>query len=221
MARFVLVHGAASDGWYWHLVVPELEAAGHVVVAVDMPAFDDEAGFADYVAVIAEACAGPGADDGLAIVAQSLGGFPASAACAEVDADLLGLVCAMIPAPGETFGDWWANTGFVEPENDDPEWMFVHDLPPELAQAAFEHSGNQSGRIFEDPWPLDRWPDVRTRFVLGLQDRFFPPDFQRRVVAERLPAGVPVDEIDTGHLPALARPAELAQLLLAWWGDGR
>ena len=29
MATFVLIHGAGSDGWYWHLVVPELEARGH------------------------------------------------------------------------------------------------------------------------------------------------------------------------------------------------
>ena len=36
------------------------------------------------------------------------------------------------------------------------------------------------------PWPLDAWPDVPTKFVLCTEDRFFPPHFLRRLVAERL-----------------------------------
>ena len=27
MATYVLIHGAGSDSWYWHLVVPELHGA--------------------------------------------------------------------------------------------------------------------------------------------------------------------------------------------------
>ncbi len=38
MATFVLIPGAGGDAWYWHLVVPELEAQGHHVVAVASPA---------------------------------------------------------------------------------------------------------------------------------------------------------------------------------------
>src|SRR5919106_860592 len=29
MTTYVLIHGAASDSWYWHLVVPQLRARGH------------------------------------------------------------------------------------------------------------------------------------------------------------------------------------------------
>ncbi|MGH8775115.1 MAG: hypothetical protein ACRDWI_08080 [Jiangellaceae bacterium] len=43
-----------------------------------------------------------------------------------------------------------------------------------------------------------------TRFVLCTEDRFFPPDFLRRVVAERL--NVSPDEIASGHCVALSRP---------------
>jgi hypothetical protein len=39
-------------------------------------------------------------------------------------------------------------------------------------------------------------------------DRLFPLDFMRRLARERL--GVEVDVIDSGHLPALSRPRELA-----------
>ncbi len=47
-----------------------------------------------------------------------------------------------------------------------------------------------------------------TRFVLCAGDRFFPPEFMRRVVAGRL--GIVPDEIAAGHAVALSRPRELA-----------
>ena len=62
------------------------------------------------------------------------------------------------------------------------------------------------------PWPLDVWPNVPTKFVLCTEDRFFSPDFFRRLVAERLNIVVP-DEIASGHCVALSRPKELADIL--------
>jgi len=47
--------------------------------------------------------------------------------------------------------------------------------------------------------------------VLCTQDRFFPADFLRRVVAERL--DIVPDEIAAGHCVALSRPKELAAML--------
>ncbi len=70
---------------------------------------------------------------------------------------------------------------------------------------------------FAKPWPLQKWPDVPTRFLQGRDDRFFPLEFQRRVVRERL--GIPVDEIPGGHLVALSRPHELASALEAYLQD--
>jgi pimeloyl-ACP methyl ester carboxylesterase len=61
------------------------------------------------------------------------------------------------------------------------------------------------------PWLLDAWPAVPTRFVLCTEDRFFPPEFMRRVVAERL--AITPDEIRAGHCVALSRPKELATML--------
>src|SRR6188768_61949 len=52
---FVLVPGAGGDGWYWHLVVPLLEAAGHQTIAVDLPAGDPDAGLDAYADVIVAA----------------------------------------------------------------------------------------------------------------------------------------------------------------------
>jgi hypothetical protein len=38
MATFVLVPGAGGQAWYWHRLVPELEARGHRAIAVELPA---------------------------------------------------------------------------------------------------------------------------------------------------------------------------------------
>ena len=54
-------------------------------------------------------------------------------------------------------------------------------------------------------------PTSPPRCSAGRDDRFFPPDFQRRLAAERL--GCAVDEIPGGHLVALSRPVELADYL--------
>ena len=53
-----------------------------------------------------------------------------------------------------------------------------------------------------------------TRVLIGRDDRFFPVDFQRRVVRARL--GLGIDEIPGGHLVALSNPVELATRLDAY-----
>lgn len=207
MSTYVLIPGAGSDSWYWHLVVPRLEAMGHDVVAVDLPQTDETADFTRYAEVVVEAV---GDRRDLIVVGQSLGGFTAPLVCARLPVDLLVLVAAMVPRPGESAGEWWANTGHTFPEPFDAAEVFTHDVSPELAAEAFEHTSEPADRPFADPWPLAAWPDVPTRFLLCRDDRFFPAEFQRRVVQERL--GFAPDEMGGGHLPALARPDEL----VAW-----
>ncbi|GII65531.1 alpha/beta hydrolase [Sphaerisporangium krabiense] len=230
MATYVLVHGAASDSWYWHLVAPELRARGHDVVAPDLPCGDDAAGFPEYadtvVAAIGDRVAS-GAD--LILVAQSLAGFTAPLVCERVPVRLLVMLAAMVPAPGESAGDWWGNTGqpqaareLAEREGRSVESgeavTFLHDVPPAVAGELLSRpSPGQSGTPFAAPWPLDAWPRVPTRFLLCRDDRLFPAPFMRRVVRERL--GIVPDEMDGGHLPALARPKELTERLEAYRED--
>jgi pimeloyl-ACP methyl ester carboxylesterase len=211
MATYVLIHGAGADSWYWHLVIPRLRSLGHDVVAVDLPCDDDAAGLEDYADTVVEAVGDQG---DVILVAQSLAGFTAPLVCDRLPVALLILVAAMVPRPGESAGDWWANTGHEFPDPFDPEVVFTHDLPPELAAASRLHLREQSGTPFEKPWPRDEWPEVPTRFLLCRDDRFFPADFQRRVVRERL--GIVPDEMGGGHLPALARPGELVERLEAY-----
>jgi pimeloyl-ACP methyl ester carboxylesterase len=217
---FVLIPGAGGQAWYWHRLVAELERRGHDTVAVDLPADDDSAGLAAYADTVVRAV---GDRAPVVLVAQSMGGLTAPLVCARVPAELLVLVNAMVPLPGETGGDWWSATGQAAAMaehaarhgwTDDPEDLtaaFFHDVPAEVAAAAQSQPFAQSERPFADPWPLRSWPDVPTRVVAGRDDRFFPADFQRKVAAERL--GLEVDEVPGGHLVALSRPLELADRL--------
>jgi pimeloyl-ACP methyl ester carboxylesterase len=224
-ATYVLVPGAGGQAVTWHRLVPELRRRGHDALAVELPAADDSAGLAAYADAVVEAAAGRGP---VVLVAMSMAGFSAPLACDRLPVELLVLLNAMVPRPGETAGDWWADTGQARARAEfaasqgrtpsdplDVQEEFFHDLPPEavaLLMAAGEPV--QSDTPFGEPWPLDRWPDVPTRFLQGRDDRLFPLAFQRGVVRDRL--GIEVDEMPGGHLLALSRPAELADRLEAY-----
>jgi pimeloyl-ACP methyl ester carboxylesterase len=215
----VLLPGAGGDSWYWHLVVPRLRAQGHEVLTPDLPAGDDAAGLEQYARAAVDAI---GERDGLIVVAQSMAAFIAPMLCDRVDARLLILVAPMIPAPGESPGGWWSASGQTaaqraqdEADGRDPDagfdvvTTFMHDVPPDVVAEAFARGEPRQSRTpFAEPWPLAAWPDVPTTVIAARHDRLFPLGFMRRLARERL--GVEPDVIDSGHLPALSRPAELA-----------
>jgi len=225
VATYVLIPGAGSDSWYWHRVTPELEARGHDVVAVDLPCGDDTAGLAEYTDVVVDAI---GDRRDLVLVAQSMGGFTAPLVCERVPVRLLVLVAAMVPAPGESGGEWWINTGHDaarrdaaaasdgqwSANDDDPATTFLNGVPDAVAAAIPDHMSEQSSAPFATAWPLDAWPDVPTRFLACRDDRFFPLPFLQRVVRDRL--GIEPDVMPGGHLPALAEPIELVERLEAY-----
>jgi pimeloyl-ACP methyl ester carboxylesterase len=219
MTTFVLIPGAGGDTWFWHRLMAELEGRGHRALPVELPAGDDSAGLHAYADTVVSAV---GDLSPVVLVAQSMGGLTAPLVCGRVPVELLVLLNAMVPLPGETGGEWWTVTGQGEaadayreqvglPDDLDEDGTFFHDVPADVVAEAETQEFVQSGRPFEDPWPLDRWPDVPTRVVAGRDDRLFPLDFQRKIAAERL--GVDVDEVPGGHCAALSRPVELTDRL--------
>jgi hypothetical protein len=212
MATFALIHGGGDVGWYWHLVEQELRRRGHESVAPDLPCDDDSAGLPEYADTMVEAIGDRG---DVVVVAQSFGGFTAPLVADRIAVHALVLVAGMIPAPGERPDDWVANTGFDqvmrEHEQDD---LFYHDVPRALAGQARRKTRAQSATPGHSAWPLAAWPDVPTKFVLCTEDRFFPPEFMHRLVADRL--GITSDEIASGHCAALSRPKELADMLAGY-----
>jgi hypothetical protein len=224
MTTFALIHGAGDVGWYWHLVEAELRARGHETVAPDLPADDESKTLDDYADTVVEAV---GDRNAVVVVAQSFGGFTAPLVADRLPTNALVLVAGMVPSPGEAPNDWWENTGYGRSVaeqaardggltgNADPYVSFYHDVPRKLAEEAMSRErAHPSEAAMEAPWPLDAWPEVPTKFVLCSEDRFFPAEFFRRLVPERL--GVTPDEIAAGHCVALSRPKELADMLMTY-----
>jgi hypothetical protein len=220
MTTFALIPGAGGLAWYWHRVVPLLAAAGHEAIPVDLPADDKSAGLAEYADIVAGAV---GDRDDVVLVALSLGGFTAPLVSERRPVSGLVFVNAMIPAPGETAGEWWANTGQPEARAEaaaaggygaefDEEIYFLHDVPPDVLADGEGRQRPEAGAAFESPCDFGSWPAVPIRVAVGAEDRFFPAAFQQRVAMDRL--GVTADLLPGGHLIALAQPAALADYLV-------
>lgn len=196
-STYVLIPGAGGDPRYWQWVVPFLTDAGNAAIAVDLPADDDAADLATYADCVCEAAAdvrGP-----MILVAQSMGGFTAPLVAQRRRTDLIVLLNAMEYL--QRIGLGRSDFDFVED--------FFHDVPDDVKHVVRSSpEPRQSDTPFVEPWPLDNWPSVPTRFLQGADDRLFPLDFQRRVVRERL--GIDVDVMPGGHLLAFSRARDLA-----------
>ena len=237
MTTFALVPGAGTDTWYWGPLIRELTGRGHRAVAADLPCDDDGATLEDYADAVVEAvtcCGDPaggggpdggGAPDDLVVVAHSFGGFTAPLVCDRLPVRELVLVSAMVPAPAESGSAWWAATGHSQAalaaqdakdgrDPDDVVALFYHDVAEETVAEALRHEREQSATAFEQPWPRDRWPDVRTRYLLCRDDKLFPSAFVRTMLARRLRGVVP-EAVPGAHHPMLSHPARLAGALLA------
>jgi pimeloyl-ACP methyl ester carboxylesterase len=222
VTTFVLIPGAGGAGWYWHLLVAELERRGHEAIAVDIREDDASLGLPEYAEIV-EAAIGDRRE--VVLVAQSMGAFTAPVVAQHVPLRMLVLLNAMIPMPGETPGAWWDATGQPEArkKNDeaagrdggfDEQTHFLHDVAPEVAAAGADEQRGPSDTPFGQPCEFDTWPDVPIKVLVGRDDRFFPADFQRRVAQDRL--GIECDEIAGGHLVALSNPSGLADRLVAY-----
>ena len=222
MALFVLVPGAGGMAWYWHRVLPLLDAAGHQAIAVDLPADDRDAGLAAYADIGVRAIAQR--SDAI-LVAQSLAGFTAPLVCARAAVRMLVFVNAMIPKPGETAGEWWSATGATEAREKaaarlgyakefDMATYFLHDVPHSVLRTGPDQLREEADTIFAEPCPFEHWPDVPIHVLAGSDDRFFPIEFQRRVARERL--GKEVQQVPGGHLVALSNAEGLTTRFLAY-----
>jgi pimeloyl-ACP methyl ester carboxylesterase len=206
--------------------IEALRALGHDGIAPPLPLDDASATPSDHADAILAALPDPPPDP-LVVVGQSLGAYSATIAAARLRPARLILLAPMIPAPGESAGNWWEGTGHLEaiaplverlgpPSAWDDAAMaevFYHDVDEATLAASAEYEGVPSDGLFEEPLPLAAWPDVPTTVLIPRADRLFPLEFQRRVARERL--GIEIEEMEGGHLPFLSRPGELAERLVA------
>lgn len=238
MATFILIHGSWHGGWCFDHVSERLTAAGHHVIAPDLPGMGgDEAelravtlqGWADFVAGLCrDAPQRP-----VILAGHSRGGLVVSqAAEAAPDAiDALVYICAMMLPDGMSRAQFKTLEGpnpafdaIISPVFDgagtvvDPERggaVFAQLSPPEdVARAAVrlvaEPHGPRSTPLHLSPASFGAVPRY---YVECREDRTIPIASQRRMQA--LVPGAITTSLDADHSPFFSRPDELAAALLA------
>ncbi|MBV8982328.1 MAG: alpha/beta hydrolase [Acidimicrobiia bacterium] len=230
MTTFVLVHGAWHGSWCWERLVPELEARGHRALTVDLPIADPTAGVDEYVQAVAAVLADAG--DDAVLVAHSLSGLIAPVVADRHALARVIYLGAMLPVPGDAvlerlgpegvlatdfmpsleIGDDGTSTFPVALAGD----VFYSDCTPEDREWAAAQLGHQSFTVTLEPCPLTTMPSVASDYIVLSDDATLSPEWCRKVARERL--GVEPHELAGGHSPFVAKPAELADLLVALSG---
>jgi pimeloyl-ACP methyl ester carboxylesterase len=229
MATFALVHGAWHGAWSWERLSPELEVAGHSVVAVDLPCDDPQSTFSDYADMVVASL--EDADDDVVVVGHSLAGQTIPMVAARRPVQRLVYLCALIALPGRSFFEqlggadpvimlpnYEAGLGELDKEGRrrwvdfGVAWSEMYgDCDEETARAAFDRLRPQATAPYRVPCPLGAMPAVETVYVAGSEDRIVNPDWSRRAAPERL--GVEPVELAGSHSPMIARAREVAELL--------
>lgn len=217
MTTFALVHGAWGSGWHWASIPERLRAAGHEVVAPDLPCDDPDATFDDYAQVVLDAL---GEAEDVVVAGFSLGGLTAARVAVARPVRSLVYVAALIPEPGSTlmeqFRDPLMHTEYlegIELLERGSRWVDVDvyhrvgydDLTTrEVVSERFERLRPQMNTPYLLPFDADLPP---ASYVMCTRDRLINNDHWRGAVEV-------TDELDCGHTPIVSRPDELTEILL-------
>jgi pimeloyl-ACP methyl ester carboxylesterase len=239
MASFVMIHGAWHGGWAFEPLRARIEAAGHSLVAPDLPGMggDDEAlakiTLDDWAAFAVAHCRAARGSGPVILCGHSRGGIVLSQAAERDPAamDMLVYICAMLIPSGVSRAafqsDQLPNPDFraiIRPtpggrgtliDTEHAAEMFAQLSPADLVADAL-------GRLAAEPdlpraTPLNltpgRFGSVARCYVECLHDRTIPIQDQRRMQALQ-----PCDKVialDADHSPFLSAPDALADALLS------
>jgi pimeloyl-ACP methyl ester carboxylesterase len=229
MAFFLLVHGSMHGGWCWQQLVPELRARGHRTAAPDLPCEEAAAGLAEYAAAAEEAIPEDVDAQELVLVGHSLGSRTIPVlADRHPGARLVFLCSAPTPLDAVDPSDF---AGMVTPEYAQARFevrpdgaqrvdrevartLFYHDCDPGVAEWAAQQLRWQGGKPLAEPSPIRRWPTGPMHMIVGAEDRVARCEWLLAQAASWPGLETPV-VLEGGHSPMLARPAALADALVA------
>jgi pimeloyl-ACP methyl ester carboxylesterase len=240
VVSYVLVHGGTTTGRYWDLVLPLLDGpalAPHMPGRLDRPG-DLATLTVDEAAASMVADVDTAGFDDVVLVAHSSGGLEVPAMVAGLGGDRVRAIvlnaAGVPPEGGNGFDTMQARhrelslaalegaaregTGTTlrapKPDAERLRTSSGEDLDDE--QHAFvadpRRSVEDSFNLYTTPVRWSQAAGIPVTYVVNLRDRAVPPDLQREM-AGRLPDPPTIVELDSGHLPAVTHPAELAQII--------
>jgi pimeloyl-ACP methyl ester carboxylesterase len=232
MASFVLIPGAMHGRWTWDRVVPLLEAAGHAVIAPDLPGMGTNmaipvedvtlADWGDFVAgLVREAHDRTGAP--VVLAGHSRGGLVIGEAAERVPGLLAGLiyVTALIVPPGQCLADVSGHRPDPAAPPLDPAQLaalaraqFYSGCTPGDADWAIARLHREPMQVMHTPATVthERWGRVPRAFIECSEDRVLTLEKQRA-----MQAAAPCDPVLTlaaDHSPFLCAPGPLAGAML-------
>ncbi|WP_267643912.1 alpha/beta fold hydrolase [Haloarchaeobius amylolyticus] len=222
---FVLVHGAGFDVWIWENVAPLIEAP---TLSASFPARKADQSARDSLRLVGYTGAILEQVDEwdvrrVVLVGHSVGGTVCVELADCLSERVVGLVgvCAGIPAPGQSF-----LSSFPLHQRIVQKFIlrFSGTRPPESVirlSLCAELSDTQTDYIVSEFIPESRHlftdavkgeiPEIPTRYIRTRSDKSISANQQDKIVDAM--GADDVVTLDTGHLPMLSSPAELASAL--------
>lgn len=218
----ILVHGAWADGSSWNDVVPLLQEKGLTVVAVQNPL----SSLAEDVAATQRAIDRQAGK--VLLVGHSWGGVVITEVGRQDKVAGLVYVAAFAPSDGESVNDLGANKDLpqppglsgIEPDSNGYLWMsarnfgehFAQDLAASKTALMAVNQKPIAARSFGDKVGVPAWRSKPSWYVVAEQDHMIPPPAQRSM-AQR--AGATVTSLGTGHAAMMAKPSDVAAVIVA------
>lgn len=221
----VMVPGAGLGGWIWREVAPQLHPP---VLSVELPGrhLDVKARqtlrLEDYARHV-QAQVEQSAPSRVVIVAHSLGGVVALKSASVLGERVAGFVAvsAVIPRHGRSFlsalpvPKRWAMNVLLRTVGTKPPDAAIRsglasDLSPEVADEVVARFTPESKWVYLDPTGAAT-PDVPKLYVKTTNDNELDSALQDSMITNLGPGQVV--PLESGHLPMLSRPRELADVL--------
>lgn len=133
MNLFCLVHGANQGTWCWERLIPELEARGHQVIAMDLPINDPSASLSQYADVVIQSL--QNVDDDVILVGHSMAGMIIPLVATQRPIHQLVFLAGLIPQIGMSGLDQFY-------DEVDPNMLKEFGYKPPEA-SLFEHLGDE------------------------------------------------------------------------------
>ncbi len=233
---FVLVHGAWMGAWSWERVIPLLEAAGHEVRVVELPAHGDDPtdpaattldGYRDAVLAAMDDAGEP-----VVLVAHSMGGMVISAVGEADPPNVAALVyvAGYLPVDGQSLLDLaFMDAGSILGEHLVDHGNGTASIETDFIGEVFCADCTEDDvALLEDRHRPEGFAPLATPIALtdeafGSLPRFYVHTVQDVAVSpllqDQMVSASPVDgeaTLDTAHSPMLSDPEALTEQILAF-----
>jgi len=222
---YCFVHGSWHGAWCWELLRPELEAAGHNTIAMDLPIDSPTATYETYADIVAEHIDDPA---NTIVVGHSRAGNVLPRTASRKAVRQLIYLCAgfdpnnerrlrhhfLAPVPQKYNPDFergliYHDDGqLVSYDSDVARELFYHDCSDEVARAAAAHLRPMHRAKLQPP--VKKWPKVPAAFIYTEQDQVIRPEYSEYISRS---LGLRAIEMTGGHSIFLSQPELLARVL--------